>query len=215
MRTGRLLLAACLSLAPATATAQLSVTVQGGIHAARLDRPERELIQPGRDLFVEGARGEATTFGLRAGTWWSPRLGMDAGVAWSRNTSWEGGFAGTMPPDFETNTIFTSATLRARLTRPGAAVGLVAGAGPAMVVHAGSGTSLLSRTTDFGGLVTLGGSLRMTEEFSLTTDVQQYFFSSRFSSSYVDVSTGAIRPAGSQGRHEFVILAGLKWERIN
>jgi hypothetical protein len=213
MRTGRLFLAAWMGFAPVGASAQISVTLEGGIHAASLNRPERLLVQPARQIYLEGTKGEATTFGLRAGTWWSNRLGMDAGVAWSMNRSWQGGFGAVPRPHFETHTIFTSATLRARLTHPDAPVGLVAGAGPAVILHAGSGMSLLSRNTDLGGLVSLGGSMRVSRRLSITTDVQQYFFSSRFSESYQDFSTRSIRPAGSQGRHEFVILAGVGWEK--
>ncbi|HEY8256700.1 MAG TPA: hypothetical protein VIG08_03525 [Gemmatimonadales bacterium] len=199
------------TLAPSRAAAQLGITLQGGIHAARLNRPERRLDQPARSIFLEGAAGEATTFGLRAGTWWSERLGLDAGVAWSRNRSFQGGF-GSVAPDFENHTIFTSATIRARLTGPHSPIGLVAGVGPAVILHAGSGASLLSRSTDLGGLVNLGASVRVGPSLSLTTDVQQYFFSSRFAESYQDLTTGAIRPAGRQGRHEFVILAGVMWQ---
>ncbi len=49
------------------AAAQVVVSVQGGVHAARLDRPERVLVQPGQGIAIEGAKGEATTFGLRLG----------------------------------------------------------------------------------------------------------------------------------------------------
>jgi hypothetical protein len=212
MRTGRVCLAAWMGFAPVSAAAQISVTLQGGIHEASLDRPERRLDQPAYGILVEGAQGEATTFGIRAGTWWSPRLGMDAGVAWSMNRSWQGGFS-ERRPDFQNHTIFASATLRARLTGPESALGLVAGVGPAVIRHAGSGTSLLSRNTDVGGIVTLGGSVRISPRLSLTTDAQEYFFSSRFAESYQNWNTGAIRPAGGQGRHEFVILAGVKWEK--
>jgi hypothetical protein len=213
MGTGRLFLAAWMGFAPATVAAQISVTMQGGIHAARLDRPERRLDQPGRGIFMEGARGEATTLGLRAGIWWSAWWGVDAGLAWSRNKSFDGGFSGVEGPDFEVSTIFTSATIRARLTRPDAPVGLTAGIGPAVIFHAGSGTSLLTRNADLGGLASLGGSVRVSHRLSITTDVQQYFFNSQFSESFEDFRNGAVRPAGGQGRHELVVLAGVRWEK--
>lgn len=193
------------------AEAQVAVTFQGGIHAARLNRPERQLIQPARDIAMEGTRGEATTFGLRVGMWWSERWGLDAGVAWSRNRSWQGGF-GSVAPAFETQTVFTSTMVRARLTKATSPFGLVAGAGPAVIFHAGSGASLLARNVDVGGLVNLSGSVRVAPRLAFTTDIQQYLFSSRFAEAYHDLTTGAIRPAGTQARHEFVILAGLMWQ---
>ena len=193
-----------------SAAAQVSVSVQGGVHAARIDRPERVLQQPGQRTWIEGAAGEATTFGLRFSTWLSTRWGLDGGVAWSRNRSWQGSVGGA-PPDFQTHTIFSSATVRARLSAPDSRWGLQVGAGPALIFHAGSGSSLLARNTDVGALVNVGGSLRLDPRLALTLDAHEYLFSSRFAEPYTSPLGGAPLPAGSRLRHEFVVLAGFSW----
>lgn len=198
-----------------SAAAQVEISVQGGIHAARLDRPERTLIQSG-EIAIEGAKGEASTFGLRLGKWLSNRWSVDGGFALSRNRSWRGSVSiptglGTAS-DFQTQTIFSSATLRARITAPNSRFGLTVGAGPALIFHRGSGNSLLARNTDLGGLVDVGGSVRFSSRLAFTLDVQQYLFSSRFDEPYPGQFLGEpIQPAGSQFRHEFVILAGVAW----
>ena len=191
------------------AAAQVSVSVQGGVHAARIDRPERVLQQPARGTWIEGAAGEATAFGLRVGAWFSNRWGLDGGLAWSRNRSWQGSVGGT-PPDFQTHTIFSSATVRAQLTAPDSRWGLQVGAGPALIFHAGSGSSLLARSSDVGALVNIGGSVRLDPRLALTLDAHEYLFSSRFAEPYTPL-VGAPLPAGSRFRREFVLLAGFSW----
>lgn len=189
--------------------AQVSVSAQGGVHAARTERPERLLQQPTRGTWMEGAPGEAPAFGFRLGTWLSSRWGIDGGVAWSRNRSWQGSVGGSIP-DFQTHTIFSSATVRAQLTAPDSRWGLQVGAGPALIFHAGSGSSLLARSTDVGALVNVGGSLRLDPRLALTLDAHEYLFSSRFAEPYTPL-VGAPLPAGSHFRREFVLLAGFSW----
>jgi hypothetical protein len=198
------------------AAAQVEISVQGGIHAARLARPERAVIDPGDGIAIEGARGEASTFGLRLGKWLSNRWGIDGGFALSTNRSWQGSVSIPtglgIASDFQTQTIFSSATLKARITAPNSRFGLVVGAGPALIFHRGSGSSLLTRNTDLGGLVDVGGSMRLSSRLAFTLDVQQYLFSSRFAQPYAGQFVGdPIQPAGSQFRHEVVILAGVAW----
>lgn len=191
--------------------AQVTVSLQTGVHAARLDRPERMLLQPARDIAIEGARGEARTFGLRVSAPMSGRWSLDGGLAWSSNKSWQGGF-GSVRPKFETQTIISSVAARARLTPAGARWGLTAGAGPAVIFHSGSGTSLLGRNTDVGALLTAGGSVRVHPHLALTLDAQEYLFSSRFSSTYTPMNLAdAIQPAGSRFRKEFALLVGVAW----
>lgn len=198
------------------AAAQVEISVQGGIHAARLDRPERAVFNPGDGIAIEGAKGEASTFGLRLGKWLSNRWGINAGVALSRNRSWQGSVSIPtglgIASDFQTQTIFSSATLSARITAPNSRFGLIVGAGPALIFHRGSGNSLLARNTDLGGLVDVGGSVRLSSRLAFTLDVQQYLFSSRFAEPYAGQFVGdPIQPAGSKFRHEVVLLAGLSW----
>jgi hypothetical protein len=206
------LLAAPLS----AAAAQVEISLQGGIHAARLDRPERAAIDPGAGMHIEATKGEASTFGLRVGKWLSNRWGVDGGVALSRNRSWRGSVSIPIgvenASDFQTQTIFSSATLKARITPPHSRFGLILGAGPALIFHRGSGESLLTRNTDVGGLVDVGASVRLSSRLAFTLDLHQYLFSSHFAQPYFGQFVGdPIQPAGSQFRHEVVILAGISW----
>lgn len=195
------------------AVAQVVVSVHGGVHAARLDRPERAVLVPGAGIALQGGKGEATTFGVRVGGWLSNRLGIDAGIAVSNNHSWNGGAPlGLMVEEFETRTVFSSATLRARLTSPNSRLGLSIGAGPAVIFHGGSGTSLLTRNTDVGGLIDVAGGVRVSSRLAITLNLQEYLFASTFAQPYSGQFQGdQVRPAGSQFRHEFVLLTGLAW----
>lgn len=201
------LLALVVALPLQRAAAQVELTLQGGIHASRLERPERLLSQPG-PMAMTSARGEATTVGLRVGSWRSAHWGVDAGLAWSRNHSWQGSTA--LPvPRFETQTVFTSATLRVRPSARASRVAVSAAVGPALIIHRGTGTSLLSRQTDVGAVVGAGAQARVASRLGLRLDLQEYLFSSRFADAYTPmVSSSPIEPAGSRFRHEFVVLVG-------
>lgn len=196
--------------------AQVEVSLQGGVHAAELDRAERTVIDAGAGVAIEGTNGEASTFGLRLGKWLSDRWGVDGGLALSRNRSWQGSVSvpvgAEIASDFQTQTLFSSATLRARITAPDSRLGLTIGAGPAVIFHRGSGSSLLTRNTDLGGIVDLGGSIRLGSRFAFTLNLHQYLFSSSFAEPYAGQFVGdPIKPAGSQFRHELVILGGVVW----
>lgn len=198
------------------AAAQVEVSLQGGVHAADLGRPERSVIDAAAGIAIESTNGEATTLGLRLGKWLSDRWGVDGGVALSRNRSWRGSVSIPtglrIASDFQTQTLFSSATLRARITAPNSRWRLVVGAGPALIFHRGSGNSLLTRNTDVGGLVDVGGDVRLSSRLAVTVNVHQYLFSSSFAEPYPGQFVGdPIQPAGSRFRHEFVILAGLAW----
>jgi hypothetical protein len=197
----------------APAVAQVFISVHGGVHAARLDRPERAVLVPGAGIALAGAKGEATTFGVRVGAWLSKRWGIDGGLAVSNNHSWNGGAPfGLMVEEFETRTVFTSATVRARLASSTSRLGLNIGAGPALIFHSGSGTSLLTRNTDIGGLVDVAGTIGVSSRLAVTLNLQQYLFASNFAEPYSGQFVGdPVRPAGSQFRHEFVLLTGIAW----
>ena len=131
----------------------------------------------------------------------------------SRNRAWNGSTVLSVPGErFETRIIFTSATFRARLSAPERRWGLSLGAGPALIIHEGSGTSLLTRSTDIGGVIDLAGSVGLSSRLGVTLNLQQYAFSSSFAETYEGQFIGdAIQPAGSRFRHEFVTLAGVTW----
>lgn len=186
---------------------QVEVTLQGGIHAARLDRPERILTRAG-PVAMESAPGEATTVGLRVGRWLSNHWGVDAGVAWSRNHSWQGSTT-LPPPSFSNETVFTTAMLRVRPTPRAAAISVSGGVGPALIFHRGNGTSLLTRQTDVGAVVGAAAEVRLSGRFGVRLDMQEYLFGSHFAQDYQPpLSTAPLEPAGTRFRHELVVLIG-------
>lgn len=133
--------------------------------------------------------------------------------AWSgRATAARSVTVGLTAPAFETHTLFTSTTVRARLTPAGGRFGLSAGAGPALVLHQGSGASLLARQADLGAVLSLAGTMSLDARLGFRLDAQEYLFSSTFRDSYAPPFTGAlVQASGPQFRHEFVLLAGLSW----
>jgi hypothetical protein len=200
-----------LVLSAPPAYAQLELTVHGGIDAARLDRPERTLEQPARGVSMLSAAGEATALGLRAGAPLARRWRWDAGLVWSLNRS-ALGTVGRKAPPFETQTLFLSTSIQAQLTPSEGRLGLRAGAGPALIGHRGSGTSLLTRQADLGGMLSLTGQYSLDGRLALRLDAQEYLFSSSFRDAYGGQFIGApVQPAGSQFRHELVLLAGFSW----
>lgn len=193
-----------------SAVGQVSVTLHGGIHAGRPVQAERATDDAGAGASSQSAGG-ATTAGARLGVDLTDRWTLDAGAAWSRSTSWEG-TVGRPLPAFESHTIFTSATLQARVTDPGARIGLVAGGGPALIFHGGSGATAPARQTDVGAVLMVGGIMRLDSRFSVRLDAQQYVFSSRPADPYNPMLGGTpAGPSGSRFRHDFVMLAGFSW----
>lgn len=204
-------LLAMLLVGASHADAQLELTVHGGIDAARLDRPERSLEQPARGISLLSAPGEATAVGLRASSPMARRWRWDAGLVWSQNRS-ALGTVGPAGPPFETHTLFVSTSIQALLTPPDARFGLRMGAGPALIGHQGSGTSLLTRQADLGGMLNLTGQYSLDGRLAIRLDAQEYLFSSSFREPYGGQFIGApVQPAGSQFRHELVVLAGFSW----
>jgi hypothetical protein len=76
------------------AAAQVEITLHGGVHAARLDRPERVIEQPARFISLQSDPGEAMALGIRLAGPVTTRFGWDAGMVWSRNRSFSGSFGG-------------------------------------------------------------------------------------------------------------------------
>jgi hypothetical protein len=200
-----------LGLHTPAAHAQVEITIHGGIDAARLDRPERRLVRPATGDSLESAPGEATALGLRLSGPFARRWAWDAGLVWSRNRSALGD-VGPAAPDFENQTFFFSAAAQLLLTNPDARSGLRVGLGPAVILHRGSGSSLLTRQADLGGMLTASGQFSLDGRLALRLDLQEYLFASSFREPYSGQFLGdPIQPAGSQFRHEFVVLAGFSW----
>jgi hypothetical protein len=198
------------SLAAIPAAAQVEVTVHGGLHLGEVGGARHALAQPARAAGPSRLLGEATTAGVRLGVDLSAGWQLDGGVAWSRNSNWEGAVSRTLP-SFETQTLFVSSTVQGWLTRPEARFGVVAGAGPALILERGPGTSPIHRT-NLGGVVSFGGVMRLDQRFSVRLDAQQYLFSSTFDDSYTPhLGTAPAPEHGSRLRHDFVVLAGFSW----
>jgi|GEM_PF-6610995 len=207
------LLPALLALAglPPSATAQVEITLQGGMHLDPSGVSGHALEQrSGRQAAGRAAVGEATTAGARVGLDLSERWVLDGGLAWSRNTSRDGAVGQPIPP-VGTSTLFASSTIQGRLTDPGARLVLVGGMGPALIFERGYGTKS-ARRTNIGGLATLAGVLRLDTKLSLRLDAQQYWFSAPIGDSYTPhLGTRPVRSSATTLRHDFVLLAGISW----
>ena len=205
-----------LSLAAIPAAAQVELTFHGGLHmggagAARhaREQPSRASA-PSRAGAASRLLGEATTAGARVAVCLSERWQLDGGVAWSRNSNWEGAVSRPLP-SFEAQTFFLSSTVQGLLTPPGSRIGVVAGAGPALIFQRGHGASAIHQT-NLGGMVSVGGVMRLDHRFSVRIDAQQYLFSRAFDDSYTPhLGTAPAPEHASRLRHDFVLLAGFSW----
>lgn len=199
-----------LSLAAIPAAAQVELTFHGGLHMGGAGGARSALEQPTRTAGPSRLLGEATTAGTRLGVDLSDRWQLDGGVAWSRSSNWEGAVSRTLP-SFEAQTLFLSSTVQGWLTQPGSRIGVVAGAGPALIFQRGDGTSP-TQQTNLGGMVSFGGVMRLDHRFSVRIDAQQYLFSSTFDDSYTPhLGTAPAPEHASRLRHDFVVLAGFSW----
>lgn len=212
-RCSSLPLSLVVSLTAIPAAAQVEVTVHGGLHMDVASAGRHALEQPHQPERPSGARrlpGEATTAGARLALDLSPRWQLDGGVAWSRSSNWEGAVSRTLP-SFEAQTLFLSSTIKGWLTEPGARFGLVGGMGPAVIVQRGYGIADAEQT-NLGGLLTLGGVMRLDRRFSVRVDAQQYLFSRALEDPYTPHLGTAPRPEhAARLRHDFVVMAGFSW----
>jgi Outer membrane protein beta-barrel domain len=208
-RCSSLPIACLLSIAATPAAAQVEITVHGGLHRAAGVSQARE--QPSSTTAGGSSRllGEATTAGARIGVGLSDRWQIDGGVAWSRSSNWEGAVSRSLP-SFEAGTLFIGSTVQGFLTEPDARLGVFAGAGPALIIERGHGTST-DRRTNLGGMLAAGAVMRLDHQFSVRLDAQQYLFSSVFEETYTPHLGLAPIPHASRLRHDFVLLAGFSW----
>ncbi len=186
------------------------LTLQVGVHADRLERPERMTSSPAVGTQAFTARGEAPAAGVRATRWLGAHLGLNAGATISRNTSWQGVSAqgSTTPTKL---TLFSSLAPVLRLFDPAGDFLLQLGAGPALVTHAGTGESLLTRGTDMGAAGMAEASVRMSHRFRVVLGAQNYRFTSSFVDGGYQRSDGSYMfPAASVRRSDWVIQTGLR-----
>ena len=195
-------------LAATAAAAQVEITVHGGLHMDAAAGTAHGLEQPAQPRGARRLPGEATTAGTRVAVELSPGWQLDGGVAWSRSSTWEGAVSRALP-SLEAQTLFFSSTVQGWITEPDGRFGLMAGAGPAVIVQRGYGGPD-ERQTNVGGLLTFGGVMRLDRQFSLRFDAQQYLFSSAFEDPYTP-HLGTAPEQASRLRHDFVVLAGFSW----
>jgi hypothetical protein len=201
-------LAVLLSATPAAA--QVEITVHGGLHTDLGPGVGHGLERPERPRGARRLAGEATTAGTRVAVGLSPRWQLDGGVAWSRSSTWEGAVSRSLP-SFDAHTMFLSGTVQAWLTDADARFGVVAGMGPAVIVQRGYGVGD-ERQTNVGGVLALGGVIRLDRRFSVRLDAQQYLFSSAFEDPFTPHLGTAPAPAhATRLRHDLVVLAGFSW----
>lgn len=206
-RSGAWVLATLCLLTPSAAAAQTELSLRAGIHADRADRPDRYLGDAdGRRM--EAARGEATAFGVRLRHFLRPALGLELDAARSVNRSWQGSTT-LPPPAFSNTTTYLSARAVLR-ANPAGTVQLQAAAGPALLVHGGTGTSYLARTTDPGGVVDVGARVRVGRWLAWEGGVTSYLYASRYAEAYQPPFVGQpVQPAGTAFRHDLVVTTGL------
>jgi Outer membrane protein beta-barrel domain len=204
-----LLAAFAFMLTANPAAAQVEITVHGGIVVGGADGSRHAREKAPSRLAPNSSRllGEATTAGARVGVGVSERWSVDGGIAWSRSSNRDGAVS-RPAPSFESQTLFVSSTVQGWLTEPGSRLGVVAGAGPAMIVQRARDGST-GQQTNLGGMLTLGGVMRLDHQFSVRIDAQQYLFSRPFEE--YTPHLGAVPRHRSSLRHDFVLLAGFSW----
>lgn len=202
-----LVVATAILAAPSGASGQIDLTVNFGVHLDRLDQPHRRIATSDAEIY--SARGEAPTFGVRAAYWFDSRFGLEAGVATSQNQSWEGS-AGQPIPVMNKRTTFASFGAAWRPFDVERRLQLRLGLGPSVIVHHGSGESLLARQWDLGVQGSAGVHLRVSESLRLGVDLQNYRFKTDFRQAYAGggrtISNGEVIP-----RSEWLVLPAIRW----
>ncbi len=159
---------------------------------------------------MESAKGEARAWGLQAGYGVGRHLALEADVSQSHNSSWQGSTT-LPPPAFATTTTYFSARAGFR-TDVSPSLRLEAKAGPAVIVHGGSGSSSMTRNTDIGGVVELAALVPLTGPLGMTLAAGEYLYASRYRDPYAGRFAGSpVEPAGSVFRHDLLLQAGLNF----
>ena len=184
-----------LTVAFSDGLAQAELSFHAGVHFDRVNHPDRILTNGSSTILA--TKGEASVVGARAGYWFHPALGFQLDVSRSSNSSWgtapgssprlvnfSASSAIPSPPPLDPSGLVNRTTyLSARgivRTAPGGSFQLYAAAGPALIFHGGSGTSLLSRNTDFGGVLEAGFRVRVARKVGVELAVSNYLYDSRF-----------------------------------
>jgi hypothetical protein len=187
--------------------AQWDVAVHGGVHVDRVERPDRVVTEAGAEMYA--AKGEASALGARGGYWLRPALGLQLAASRSSNASWQG--QTPVPgPGFANRTTYLSARGVAR-TPEDRAISLFAAAGPAVMLHGGSGTNLRSRDTELGGVLEGGARIRIAGRLGMELTLSNYLYPTRYPDAAPVELDGTVEPAGSTVRHDLLLLTGITY----
>jgi hypothetical protein len=164
-----------------------------GVHVDHHAEVDRAIIDDNSALYATS--GEASAWSGRLGYWLRPRLGLQLDVSNSSNASWQGSTSFPVP-DFANRTTYVSARGAIR-TSPLGRFNVYAAAGPALMLHGGTGDNLRTSDADPGAVLDVGARLRVTPRLALELSLSNYFYSSRY------------RDEGRVFRHDLLILPGV------
>jgi hypothetical protein len=184
-----------LTMAFSDVLAQAELSFHAGVHFDRVDHPDRILTEG--NSAVLAMKGDASVVGARAGYWLHPAIGLQLDVSRSSNSSWGripastptlASFSGSAavpspPPEDLSGLVNRTTYLSVRgivRTAPAGSFQLFVAAGPALIFHSGSGTSLLTRNTDPGGVLEAGFRVRVARQVRVELAVSNYLYDSRF-----------------------------------
>lgn len=141
----------------------------------------------------------AFLFGARVLYWMGDKFGLEGTVGYSGSgVTAEASGLGTA--DTTARIVVGSARLLARLGRPDASTGFLAGVGVGLVAHGGDAYDGATGTTDFGGSVMVGVRSRITSQLTVRLEFEDYLYSASF---------GPSPNTDSKFQHDFVASVGL------
>ena len=190
-----------LLMAPCAVAAQFDLSAGYGITERVNERPRRTLTDSFADL--TDSPGEGTTVWLRGSYWFAEKMAVQASGTYMWDTSFSGG--GRVPlPDFQVNTTYLDARVIYAPFGSLADLGLEVGIGPAIILHGGTGSSLLSRQTDIGISFSGAARVRIAGGFGAQADGQIHWYSSQFK------AIGNV-PATSESQRDWTLSLGVGW----
>ena len=202
--SGLLVLAAMPTLLAAQTKAEFTPFVALYVPTGHLDE-ETNVVSSGDKLTLK--QKTSVIFGGRLGVWLTERVGLEGSFGYSPSrvqaeyTPAGGGGTGTA--DTNASVIMASARV---LLGFGPKVGNTAWhviLGGGIVAHGGDAWTGIDGTTDFGGVVGLGGRFKVGSSLALRIDVEDNLFSAQFK----DPSSGA--QSQSKFQNDLVFTGGL------
>ena len=137
--------------------------------------------------------------GTRVLFWMNRRLGVEAALAYS-GSGVQAEASGLGTADTSAEVILGTARLVARLNRPDAATGFLAGVGFGVVSHGGDAYNGATGTTDLGASVMFGVRSEIGAHLAVRLEVEDYLYSASF---------GPSPNTDSKFQHDLVVSLGL------